>query len=189
MIKFKKTFIVAELGFNFCKNINLAKKMILEAKKSGVDAVKIQDFVASEIANIKYSSQYKIFKNNQISLKNLKILNDFCKRNKIIFFTFLFGTTSISNAKKLNFPIIKIASGDITNLFLLNEICKLKKIIVLSTGMAKINEIKNAIKILKKSKLKFILCHCTSIYPAELKNLNLNTINYFKKKFKCSRFL
>ena len=185
MIKYKKTFIVAEIGFNFSKNINLAKKMILEAKKSGVDAVKIQDFTASEIANAKYSAQYKVFKNNEISFKNLKILNNFCKKNKIIFFTSVFGKTSISNIKKLNFPIIKIASGDITNLVLLNEICKLKKTIVLSTGMAKINEIENAIKIFKKNKSKFILCHCTSIYPTELKHLNLNTIDFFKDKFKC----
>ena len=82
--------------------------------------------------------------------------------------------------KKFKLDFIKVPSGEITNYLLLKEISKTKKKILLSTGMANIDEIKRAIKCLRKRKKDLIILHCTSDYPANLKDLNLNFLHRLK---------
>ena len=73
----------------------------------------------------------------------------------------------------------------LTNTKLIHQIAKEKRTTFISTGMAQMREIENAVKIFKKNKCKFILLHCVSTYPAPIKDLNLNTIITLKEKFKC----
>ena len=88
---------------------------------------------------------------------------------------------------KLKIDFAKIPSGEITNFPLINFLAKNFQKIILSTGMSNINEIKWAIDVLLKNKIKkknIILLHCTSSYPAPIKELNLNAIKFLKDKFK-----
>ena len=82
---------------------------------------------------------------------------------------------------RYNLDYIKIPSGEITNYLLLKKISKIKKKILLSTGMATLKEIKQALKVLKKNKKDLVILHCTSDYPANLNDLNLNFLKKIKK--------
>ena len=92
-----------------------------------------------------------------------------------------FDEKSLRLLVKYNLDYIKIPSGEITNYPLLKQISKLKKKILLSTGMATLAEIKQAIKALRKKKKDIIILHCTSDYPANIKDLHLNFIKKLKK--------
>ena len=178
-----KTFIIAEIGINHNGSINLCKKLIYQAKKSGADAVKLQ------ISNPEYSYNrntlsYKIFKKNFLDFKSLKKIKSYAQKIKITLFATPGDFQSLDIIKKLNFPAIKISSGLLTNEALICEIAKLKKPLILSTGMAYLNEIKKAILILKKNKFKsYALLKCTSLYPCKPNLVNLKSIKNLKQIF------
>ena len=89
----------------------------------------------------------------------------------------------------MKIEIIKVPSGEINNVPYLQHLGKFKKKIILSTGMSKLKEIKNALQILINAgtpKKNITVLHCTSEYPTHFDSANLNTISYLKKKLKCS---
>lgn len=193
-----KTFIIAEAGVNHNGSIILAKKLIDIAKKSGADAVKFQAYKADELslpsANkaayqkkfFPKESQYEMLKKYELKEIDYKKLKSYCIKKKIHFMLSVFDLASLAVIKRLKLKYIKIPSGEITNYPLLEKISKLKKKIILSTGMSNFNEIKNAIKILKKGGLRsksLIILHCTSSYPAPDQEVNLRALTSIKKKF------
>ena len=194
----KKTYIIAEIGPNHNGSFQMAKKMISLLKNSGVDAIKFQlgnpekvycknSFKTNyQIKNtekgsiIDMSRKYQLSKNDHIKLANL------CRKNKIDYLCSAFDKESLEFlVKKIKVKYIKIPSGEIISLDILNYISKLKKKIILSTGMASISEIKDAIKKLNKNhKQNIVILHCVSSYPTNKKDLNLNIIREFQKIFK-----
>ena len=100
-------------------------------------------------------------------------------------FASFWDVNSLKFMKKFNTKYNKVASAMITNLDLLELIAKEKKLTFISTGMSKMKDINNAVKIFKKNKCDFVLMHCVSTYPCEEKDLNLNLIPTLKEKFKC----
>lgn len=197
-MKLKKTIIIAEAGVNHNGNIDYAKKLVLLAKKSGVDFIKFQSFEADNIIKkntplVKYQkqsgykSQYQLLKSLQLSEQQQKIIFNFCKKNKIKFLSTPFDIDSCKLLKRLGLKIIKISSGDINNYPLLIEVSKFAKKVILSTGMSNLIEIKNAINILKKNNLKdkdIIVLHCTTGYPVPYNEANILTIKFLKKNLK-----
>ena len=192
-----KTIVIAEAGVNHNGNINLAKKLIDIASKAGADYVKFQTFDVDQLIlkntktasyqkrNLKYDiSQYQMLKKYQLTDRNHKELIKYSKKKKIKFLSTAFEEKSLRLLAKYNLDYIKIPSGEITNYPLLKQISKLKKKILLSTGMATLGEIKQAIKALRKKKKDITILHCTSDYPANLKDLHLNFIKKLKK-FRC----
>jgi len=196
-----RTIIIAEAGVNHNGNLQMAKKLITAAKKSGADFIKFQSFHA-DLISIKtlrktfYQKKNTYFKNenqNQM-LKRLELherkqkkLFEYAKKIKINFISSAFDIKSLNFLKKLNMKYFKIPSPEITNYPLLQAIGKFNKKIILSTGMSKINEIKSALKVLIKSgtkKSKISLLHCNSEYPTPFNDANLNAILTLKKKFK-----
>lgn len=188
-----KTIIIAEAGVNHNGKIKIAKKLVDAAAVAKADYVKFQTYDADSLIlkNAKTAdyqkknlgsniSQYKMLKNYQLSEKNQIELKRYAEKKKIKFLSSIFDIKSLKFLKKLNLDFIKIPSGEITNYPLLKEISNLKTKIILSTGMANFNEIKAALKVLKNKKKKITILHCSSDYPAELKNLNLA----FLKKLK-----
>lgn len=193
-----KTYIIAEIGPNHNGSFKTAKKMISLLKGSGVDAIKFQlanpekvysknSFKANyQIKNtekgsiIDMSRKYQLSKQDHIELANL------CYKNKIDYLCSAFDKESLEFlVKKIKVKYIKVPSGEITSLDILNYISKLKKKIILSTGMANISEIKDAIKKLNKNhKKEIVILHCVSSYPTNKKDLNLNIIREFQKIFK-----
>lgn len=174
-----------------------ALKLVDIAKKSGADFVKFQYFkpnlLSTRLAKQasyqkitypqKKSSQFKMLDNLKLSINQLKIISEYCKKKKIKFLLSIFDHESIKDLKNFKMQYLKIPSGEITNLPLLEKISKLNYKIILSTGMSNLNEIKAALKILKNKKI--ILLHCNTNYPTTLDDVNLNAMVKMHKIFKC----
>jgi len=178
-----KVYIIAEIGINHQGSIKLCKKLIDKAKSSKADAIKLQ-ISDPEFSYNKDTISYKIFKKNNLNFESLKKIKSYAIKKKITLFATPGDFQSLELVKNLNFPAIKISSGLLTNDALISEIAKLKKPLILSTGMAYMKEIKRAVKILKKQKLKnYVLLKCTSLYPCKPKFVNLNSLKSLKEKF------
>ncbi len=192
-----KVKIIAEIGVNHNGSLNIAKKLIDEAKKCNADFVKFQNFKAENIVtkklsilnyqkNNKYKKQLSLLKSLEISEKNFFKLKNYANKKKIEFLCTPFDTEGANFLKKLGLKIFKIPSGEINNYPLLELLSKISKKIILSTGMSTLKEIKYAISILTKKKLKkkdITVLHCTTQYPASLKNINLYAMQTIKNKF------
>ena len=198
-----KVLIIAEAGVNHNGNINIAFKLAKIAKKSGADFVKFQFFVGENLASTKSEkaeyqlrnvknkdkSQLTMLNKLQLSLENLINLEKYCQKIKINFLLSFFDHKSIINIKKFKLKYIKVPSGEITNFPLLRDIAKTEKKIILSTGMANLKEIKNALNIFniyKVPKKNITILHCTTNYPTKAKDVNLNSMLTIRDKFKCN---
>lgn len=181
----KKPYIIAEIGSNFNQDLDLGKKMILEAKKCGADAVKFQLSNAKKLYP-KDQSMFKIFKS--IELKKEMFL-EFLKFSKKINIDCSASTFDISSARfisKLNVKFHKIASSELTNFQVINVLAKTRKPILLSTGMSDILDIDVAFKkVLSLGNRNIVIMQCGSMYPLPPKKVNLNTLTTFKNKFDC----
>lgn len=195
----KKPFLIAEISSNHCGSLKLAKKLIKCAKLNGADAAKIQTYTAETMT---LKSKKKYFKINEGIWKNYtlwdlyskaktplewhKELFAYAKSIKIKLFSTPFDESSVDFLEKLNCPIYKISSFEITDLPLIKRVAQTKKPIIISTGMASIKEIDDAYKTAKKNGAKDItLLYCVSSYPSRIDQFNLNNIKFLNKKFKC----
>ncbi len=183
----KEILYVAELGVNHGGNFKLFKKLIKDAKESGVDVVKFQCFTPDLYISRdekKYERLKKIYFNrNQFN----EIIN-YCKKINI---NYLFTPVSHDwlNYIKSKSSYIKIASGDLNFKPLLEKVVKHKFNIILSTGVSNEQEIRDALKIFKKKyksnyKNKLILMHCVSNYPVEDSDANILSVRCLSDKFK-----
>lgn len=196
----EKIYIVAEMGCNHNGDAQLAKKMIDKAKECGADAVKFQTFNSSLLIS-KFADKAEYQKNttgNEESqlemIKKLELSHDEFLELKVYaeslgldIFSTPFDMESIEFLEKQNCNVWKIPSGEITNLPYLERIGRItveNKLIVLSTGMATIEEIKKAIEILQKSKRnRIIILHCNTEYPTPDEDVNISAIQDLKEKF------
>ena len=195
--KFKKPFLIAEIGINHNGSVKLAKKIIDLAKRYGFDAVKFQkrnpDISTPDQQKNKmrdtpwgYISYLEYKKKIGFNYKEFKQLDNYCKKIKILWFASAWDIESQNFLKKFKTKYNKVASSMLTNLDLIKVIAKEKKHTFISTGMSNIKDIKNCVNIFKKNNCKYTLLHCVSTYPCDDEDLNLNMILTLKKIFKCS---
>lgn len=190
-----KTFIIAEAGVNHNGSVELAKKLIDVAKDCGCDAVKFQTFIAKNVVSkFAKKAQYQIENTNndesqlamikklELSFADFSELKKYCDKKDILFLSTPFDLESIDFLADLKMPIFKIPSGEITNLPYLRKINSLKTKVILSTGMANLEEIEIALKILKDSDVSIL--HANTQYPTPAEDVNLLAINTIKNKFK-----
>lgn len=191
--------IIAEAGVNHNGDIELAKKLIEEAKKAGADIVKFQTFVPErEVSRYaqkadyqkettgEAESQLEMIKKLQLSEEDFIQLKDYCEKLSIQFLSTPSDLESLEFLKKLDMPIWKIPSNEITDLPYLIEIAKTHKPVILSTGMSTVEEIQQAIKVLETNGSGEIsLLHCTTEYPTPLEEVNLRAMNTLQKVFQC----
>ncbi len=193
----KPPLIIAEISGNHNQNKKKFLQLIDSAFKNGADLVKIQSYEPEDITlNIKnknFKIKNGIWKNSYLWDLYKKAHTPFkwhleafklAKKHNGVLFSSPFSIRSVDLLEKFNIPLYKVASFEITDLKLINYIASKKKPIILSTGMAKISEIKSAIKEINKFHKKIIILHCVSNYPTELKDTNLKRINKLKKIFK-----
>lgn len=183
------TVIIAEAGVNHNGNMDLAKKLIDEAKEAGADFVKFQTAVnpTSKYApKAEYQkretgadeSQLEMALKLRLTLDQHYELYQYCKKVGIAYLSTAFDIDSVHFLDSLDLPFWKIPSGEITNLPYLLEIAKTHKPIVMSTGMAEMDEIATAMDVLKKNGSGDItLLQCHTDYPTEMKNVNLRAMN------------
>jgi len=189
-------FIIAEAGVNHNGDINLAKKLIDEAKKAGVDAVKFQTFQAEKIVtpeakqaeyqikNIgQEESQYAMLKRLELSYLDFQELKKYCDQKEIVFLSTPHSSKEDVDLVAELCPAIKVGSGDLTNLPILKYISFKKLPIILSTGMATLEEVKEAVEKIMPINQELILLHCTTNYPTPLNEVNLKAMLTLKKEF------
>jgi len=189
-------FIIAEVGVNHNGSLELAKKLVDVAKEAGVDAVKFQTFKSenvttkeTEIAeyaekNIgKKEKMIDMIKKFELSYKSFEELKKYCDEKQIMFLSAPHSDDAIDFLEPL-MPCYKIASGDLTNFPFLKRIAKKGKPIILSTGMATMDEVEEAVDLIKNAgNENIIILHCTSDYPCALKDVNLRAMQSIKEKF------
>jgi len=191
------TFVIAEAGVNHNGRLDLALKLVDKAKEVGADAVKFQTFKAEQVTiqNVEMAEyQKKNIGKNQSQIEMLKKLEfdekwypqiiKRCKEKNIIFLSTPHGGfESVDLLQKIGVPAFKFGSGDLTNLPLLKYTAKFKKPIILGTGMAKMEEVKEAIKIIKSvDNNKIVVLHCTTNYPCPSDEVNLRAMQEMIKE-------
>lgn len=192
-------FIIAEAGVNHNGSIDLAKKLVDIAFECGADAVKFQTFKAESVVSsfakmADYQkknlgiekSQYEMIKELELSFESFAELKKYCDFRGITFLSTPFDIESARFLKELGLEIFKISSGDITNYLLLKEIGSYGKKVILSTGMANLGEIEDALDILTESGTKkedITVLHCNTEYPTPFEDVNLKAMITIKKAF------
>ncbi len=192
-------FIIAEAGVNHNGSIELAKKLIDVASEAGADAVKFQTFktenlVPKNAQKAEYQkkttdgeeSQFDMIKKLELDINTHKELIAYCKQKSIMFLSTPFDHTSIDLLDSLGLDIFKIPSGEITNLPYLRHIGKLDKKVVVSTGMADIGEIEDALDVLLESgtlKDNITVLHANTMYPTPMEDVNLKAMVTIGKTF------
>lgn len=185
-IKDKNYFIIAEIGNNHGGNILKAKQLILEAKKAGADAVKFQFINPENLVSTSESKRIKQLKKICLSFKQFELINKFCKKKKIEFFSSIFDINYVNKFSKIQ-NIFKIASGDNNYYDLIKKISLIKKPTIISTGLlnkSQLNDLKKKIsQNWKKDFIKKNIClmHCVSSYPCPKDSLNISFISKLKK--------
>lgn len=191
-------YIIAEAGVNHNGSFELAKKMIEVAKEAGADAIKFQTFQAEKLATVqskkaayqeksigKAESQLEMLKKLQLSQKEFVELKKHCSDVGIEFLSTPFDFESIDFLYQLGISKWKIPSGEITNLPYLSKVASTNLPIILSTGMATLEEVAEAVDILKKhGSTEIVLLHCTTEYPAPYDEVNLKAMLTMQQEFR-----
>ena len=190
-------FVAAEIGINHNGDMDLAKRTILAAKDCGADAVKFQNYKVDDFISdreLKYSyysqntkvveTQYEMFKRCELTDDQVIELKTFSDDNGIVFLSTPTSLHGINILKSLNVPLLKNGSDFLVNLELISEMAKSKIPTIISTGMATLSEIDEAVKTFEENGGKeLIILHCTSAYPTPSTQVNLNKIDSLKSAF------
>ena len=172
----KKVFIIAEIGINHEGSIKKCIRLIKKAKLAGADAVKLQT-INPENNYVAKSKSFKIFSKGMLTIKETKKAFNYAKKNKIKIFTTCGDIETAKWIEKLNPVAWKISSGLIHHIPLIAYLAKFQKTMILSTGIAKFEEIGQAVKTIKaKGNKKIVILQCTSNYPVKNENINLSKI-------------
>ena len=194
VFNFCKPYVIAELGSNHNGDMEIAKKLIQEAKESGADCVKFQSwtkdtlfskkkfqdnfFISDDYRNRTDFTLEEIVEAYSISEKELLEMKNFANKLEIDITSTPFSKREVDFlVNKLDSPFIKIASMDLNNYPFLEYIAKKNKPIVLSTGLSELYEIDKAVKTIEKAgNNKIVILHCVSNYPPADNDINLNNI-------------
>lgn len=192
-------FIIAEAGVNHNGSLDLAKKLIDVAVDAGVDAVKFQTFKADKLVSKSAQkadyqkqttsageSQYEMIKKLELDEDAHRILISYCNEKQIMFLSTPFDHDSINMLNDFGMPIFKIPSGEITNLPYLRHIGSLGKKVILSTGMADLGEVGDALQVLAEagtSKHNITILHATTEYPCPIDEVNLRAMLTIRDHF------
>lgn len=192
-------FVIAEAGVNHNGRIDLALKLIDAAVWAGADAIKFQTFRAEQVVTVggkmaEYQrrnlgtnkSQLAMLKELELKEKHYpELIKRAQKKNIILFSTPHGGSVSVDFLQSLGMPAFKFGSGDLTNLPLLQYTAKFKKPMIISTGMATLAEVKEAVSVIKKAgNNKIIVLHCTTNYPCPLDEVNLRSMQTIMKEIR-----
>ena len=191
-IFFKKPFLIADIGVNYydiaqkeeISNMEAAKLMILEAKKCGVDAVKFESYKTENIISSEFPDQFDLFKKyDKFEKEEFRELAEFCDELKI---KFLSSPLDFESADYLDefMDIYSIASSDLTNIPFIQYIAKKNKPILLLTGAATLNEVKQAVKAIEDvSTVDIAILHSVLSYPTDYRDANLEMIKDLAQNF------
>lgn len=191
-------FIIAELSANHGHDINIAKETIKAAKECGADAIKLQTYTADTITidcDNEYfqinqgtlwdgTTLYKLYQEAYTPWEWQKELKEYAESLGLVCFSSPFDQTAVDFLEDLDVPAYKVASFEINDIPLIEYIASKGKPIIISTGIATLEDIELAVETCKKAENdNIILLKCTSQYPAKLEDANLNTMVDLKERF------
>ena len=189
-------FTIAEIGINFNGSLEKAMTLIDSAVEAGCDAVKFQAFTAKNLysktaGNLdwedkknKYSySIYDNVKQFELPKEWVPLLKQYCEKNGIIFFSSICDEEQADYYDTLGVPLFKTTSYAITHLPLMEHIAKKRKPLIISTGGATLEEIREAYETARKYNDKIIILHCMIKYPAPLSEINMNVLETLQNEF------
>jgi N,N'-diacetyllegionaminate synthase len=193
----QSVFIIAEAGVNHNGSLDLALQLIDAAKLAGADAVKFQTFRAENLATTSAhkaayqerttsnsETQFEMLKRLELDVNAHRKLIERCRNAGIQFLSSPFDLESADLLEKMDVPLYKIPSGEITNVPYLQHIASKGKPIILSTGMCTLGEIEDAVKTLRDSGARVItLLHCVTEYPAPFDEINLRAMHTMHTAF------
>jgi sialic acid synthase SpsE len=187
-------YFIAEIGVNHECDMDMAKRLIDQAKEGGADAVKFQSYKAETLAvknslaywdlkKEKTTTQYELFKkHDKFWKKEFEELKRYCDETEIEFLSTPFDVESANFLNDL-MKVFKISSSDITNKPFIEHICAFGKPIILSTGASDVEEIREAVSWIHAAGNKLALMHCVLNYPTDKHNVNLGMIVHLRKLF------
>ncbi len=190
-------FIVAEIGQNHNGQIGMAKRLIDMAASCGCDAVKFQKRdIKCELTAEAYHRPYDNPNSFgatygehreflELNEEQHKELREYAIAKQIMFFCTACDCPSVEVMEQVGNPIYKIASRDITNILLLLAVAQTGKPVIVSTGMADMRDIHEAIEALGGGPAAIVLTQCISQYPAEVENINLRALRTLREEFGC----
>lgn len=199
--KAHKPFVIAELSGNHNQSLDTAIAMIEAAAEAGVDAIKLQtytadsmtldvptdDFIIQEQDSLWFGeSLHALYKKAATPYEWHAVLFDKAKSLGLVAFSSPFDEAAVTFLETLEVPCYKIASFELTDLPLIKAAASTKKPLIMSTGMASLAEIEQAVNTAQQAGcIDIILLKCTSTYPAKATNTNLNTIAHLQGAFDC----
>lgn len=197
----EKPFIIAEMSGNHNQSLDRALKIVDAASDAGVNAIKLQTYTAETMTlDIKEgdffiddpnslwkgNSMYDLYKLAHTPWEWHEPIIKHAKSKNLLCFSSPFDETAVDFLETLNVPAYKIASFECIDLTLVKKVASTKKPVIISTGMASISEIGEAVEAARSCGCKdLILLKCTSTYPASPENTNLNTIAHMRELFDC----
>ena len=193
----EKCFIIAEVGVNHNGSVETAKRLIDVAHSAGADAVKFQTFQAADLvtkeakkANYQKEntgtdeSQFEMLKQLELTETDFSAIKKYCQLKGIQFLSTPFGENAVDILDRIGVDAFKVSSGDLTHLPLLQHIATKNKPVILSTGMADLSEIENALSAIREvADVDISILHCVSDYPAEPADCNLAAIDTLRTAF------
>jgi len=189
-------FIVAEIGINHNGDIEIAKKLIDMAKRTGCDAVKFQKrtvekVYSKEILDSPRESPWGITTRDQkmgleFNKKEYDFINNYCRQKEIDWFASAWDIDSQIFLRQYNLKYNKISSAMLTDIDFLNIVAEEKRHTFVSTGMSTIEQIRKAVEVFKQHNCPFELMHSNSTYPMKLEEANLRCIETLRKEFNCN---
>ena len=195
----KKVVIIAEAGVNHNGDLQKALALVDVAAIAGADYVKYQTFKAEKIVNPsaqkadyqkknmqgEEDTQFGMLKNLEMGDDWYPILIERCQEKGIQFLSTGFDVDSIDFLNHLDIPFYKIPSGEITNKPYLQHIARKGKEIILSTGMANLKEVKNAVEVIQAEGItrdRITVLHCNTEYPTPMQDVNLLAMHHIAKE-------
>ncbi len=188
-------YVVAEIGQNHNGSVEIAKQLIDMAVEAGANAVKFQKRdIPSELTKEAFNKPYdnphsfgKTYGEHRMALElneqQHRELKEYANARGITYFVTPTDIPSVEMMERLDVPFYKVASRDLTNLPLLERLAKTGKPVIISTGMATLKDIEDALDVLGKDRKDIIILQCISQYPADLERVNLKAMKTLRETF------
>jgi len=184
--------VIAEIGNNHDGSMGQARALVEAAAEAGADAVKFQTHIAE--AEMLPSTptpphfdepRYTFTERMELSLEQHEALKAFVEERGLIFFSSPFSLEAVELLERLGVPVHKIASGEVTNPPLVRALALTGKPILLSTGMAGLEDVERAVAVLREHSSPFLILQCSSIYPCPPEKVNLRAMDTLAERFDC----
>ena len=192
-----KIFIIAEAGVNHNGRLDLALQLVDKAVEAGADCVKFQTFITEneisknaekaeyqKVSTGENESEFEMVKKLELTFGQFREIAGYCEKKGILFLSTPFDLDSIDFLDDMNIFCWKIPSGEITNLPYLIKIAKTNRDVIMSTGMCDLEEVRNAVQILRKyGNGTITLLHCNTEYPTPFEDVNLKAMETMRREF------